>query len=108
MPLQISFTIKTFENSFMSFYFFLPLNSNSMLQSPSEKSIEEPPLQRPECKYVSDQARFHIQERSYTQQYAGLYFSRLCMLRPVILNRAKKLWENCKTPGMEKKKKKRK
>jgi hypothetical protein len=31
-------------------------------------------------------------EKGYTQQYAGLYFVRLTMLRPTVIQHAKHIW----------------
>jgi hypothetical protein len=38
--------------------------------------------------------QFRLQDRSYSQQYAGFYFSRLSLQRPRIEKAAQKKWEN--------------
>ena len=35
---------------------------------------------------------FHLSERIYTQQYAGIYFTRLNLLRQRVLKRAQQCW----------------
>ncbi|KAI8815776.1 DNA polymerase alpha/epsilon subunit B-domain-containing protein [Fimicolochytrium jonesii] len=43
-------------------------------------------------KTTTDPTRFLVKERNYTQQYAGIYFTRLSMLRPRVLQNARERW----------------
>lgn len=50
-------------------------------------------LQRREVPTQHHCDRFLVKERVYTQQYAGIYFSRLNMLRPRVIASAKERWD---------------
>ncbi|KAJ3328126.1 DNA polymerase delta subunit 2 [Blyttiomyces sp. JEL0837] len=46
--------------------------------------------------YENHSDQFLVKNRSYTQQFAGLYFTRLNLLRPRVINSAKANWGNRK------------
>ena len=51
---------------------------------------------RQELDYANMSDRFIVPDKTYTQQFAGLYFTRLNLMRPKVLYNAKILWANHK------------
>ncbi|KAJ3298000.1 hypothetical protein HK104_011295 [Borealophlyctis nickersoniae] len=66
------------------------VHDESMLSTPSNPARQT--LDRQGTEYTQHDASFAIKDRVYSQQYAGIYFSRLNMLRPSTLKAAKERW----------------
>ncbi|KAI9023175.1 DNA polymerase-like protein subunit delta-2 [Hyaloraphidium curvatum] len=66
----------------------------SLLEPPGPDSARAKPLVRPtaECKTLGD--RMVVADRGYSQQYAGMYFIRLALLRKRVVNAAQAKWKD--------------
>mmetsp|Transcript_31897 Transcript_31897/g.51502 ORF Transcript_31897/g.51502 Transcript_31897/m.51502 type:complete len:474 (+) Transcript_31897:49-1470(+) len=62
--------------------------------APPSKHADEfiPSFERASASYTCCDERFIVREKSFTQQYAGLYFSRLLQMRPALERAAEKKW----------------
>ncbi|TPX72957.1 DNA-directed DNA polymerase [Spizellomyces sp. 'palustris'] len=70
-----------------------PAADESLLRPTSSTSEgENITFERKSCHSLNTCDKFIVKERVYTQQYAGIYFSRLNMLRPKVLSAAKERW----------------
>ncbi|KAJ3216695.1 DNA polymerase delta subunit 2 [Dinochytrium kinnereticum] len=49
-------------------------------------------VERKTCSFANLNEPFLVKERSYVQQFAGIYFTRLNMLRPAVMEMCKKRW----------------
>lgn len=49
-------------------------------------------LERQTASYSNTSARFKLEKKTFEDQYAGIYFSRLKEMKPWILERAEKTW----------------
>lgn len=64
-----------------------------LLSSPEAEDEEFcKPLSRGSCSYENLSAKFRVQQRNYTRQYAQVYFSRLMTLTPHVEREARKKW----------------
>ncbi|KAJ3105536.1 DNA polymerase delta subunit 2 [Phlyctochytrium planicorne] len=51
-------------------------------------------VERKTVAFSNENDVFILKERSYTQQFAGIYFTRLNMLRPAAMEECSKRWSN--------------
>ncbi|KAJ3044134.1 hypothetical protein HDV00_003238 [Rhizophlyctis rosea] len=76
-----------------------PMTDESLLSTPAPGDLNSfTPISRQTTTYITYDEVFQVKERTYTQQYAGLYFSRLNMLRPRVLKAAKARWSSGASP----------
>ncbi|KAJ3012484.1 hypothetical protein HKX48_006263 [Thoreauomyces humboldtii] len=64
----------------------------SFLETPAAGEDSNDKLQRGSVRIAVDEDRFKVKERNYTQQYAGIYYMRLNMLRPRAMAAATERW----------------
>lgn len=66
---------------------------DSLLSTPAHRDSQNPKsILRETATYNSYDDDFRVKERTYTQQYAGLYFSRLNIMRRRVLKAANERW----------------
>ncbi|TPX40415.1 DNA-directed DNA polymerase [Synchytrium endobioticum] len=70
----------------------MTLDSDVVMTMTTDRLDPDQTLQRRQASYTSQDGLYRIAERSYSQQYAGLYFSRLSMLAPRVKRAAQHKW----------------
>ncbi|KXS19726.1 hypothetical protein M427DRAFT_52608 [Gonapodya prolifera JEL478] len=66
--------------------------SDYSLSEPPSKKHQREPVSRTAASLVAANERFMLNEKSFTQQYSGVYFARLAALRPRVIVEAEKRW----------------
>ncbi|KAJ3344056.1 hypothetical protein HDU93_003219 [Gonapodya sp. JEL0774] len=69
----------------------LEFTNNSLFDPPSDQPQPQP-VTRTQTPIVTANQQFTLSEKSFTQQYSGVYFARLVALRPRCIVEAERLW----------------
>ena len=72
------------------------VTATSLLSAPSADAEEfSKVLKRTSCSYQDFSERFRTKDRSYGQQYSQIYFTRLSLMSPLLVEAARGRWGEC-------------